>query len=538
MSNDATMESLWLKNYNEVRTFIETTGELPEDNTSLMSWIEQQKNAVKVGTVDASKRKMLTEISVYSSLNERYWYENYNRVKEYVATYKRLPIGSNSIKMTNMDDSGAWINYQRKLIKGNRLPGTKVKMLEVIGIVPQEKKKTPIVTNQGTHYKKRKLLYFDDWYEIAKKYYDEHGDLLVPTNYVDSEGHTLGRWIANTRACYKDPKRGTPITAEQVEKLEKIGMVWNSPGRPSMDEWLLQCDLYYREHGDLLVPVSYKANGHNLGNWIATQRSHYNKGTLRKGKIDILEKHGMVWNLPTKENSSGTWDIYYNAAANYFKEHGNLNVPPDIIVIADKKISLKGWLSLQKDFYSPARCKTALRLKRNTMLRAIGMTWDETEIKEEPFHKATVKNRAAREAIWIKNYNEIKKLIETGHRPVYKRDITLSSGVSGAGWIYSQKTAIKNGKLDDKKKKLLADIGIIYGEHEDRWRKNYNRVKQFVDKYHRLPQNDTEIDMENGTSFESWISNQQYNLSLGKMTEEKTILLNDIGIFPYRTKTK
>ena len=28
--------------------------------------------------------------------------------------------------------------------------------------------------------KKRKQLDFEDWYEIAKKYYEEHGDLLVP----------------------------------------------------------------------------------------------------------------------------------------------------------------------------------------------------------------------------------------------------------------------------------------------------------------------------------------------------------------------
>lgn len=385
---------------------------------------------------------------------------------------------------------------------------------------------------------KHKQLYFDDWYKIAEEYYNEHGDLLVPANYVDSNGKALGQWIARIRSCCKNPGTGTPVTTEQVQKLEKIGMAWNAPNRLTFDEWLLQCELYYKTHEDLLVPSSYKANGYNLGHWIIVQRSQYKKGQLSKERIDKLEKYGMAWNLPKKDTSYGTWNIYYNAAANYFKEHGDLNVPSDIIVIKDKKVSLKNWLSLQKDFYCTARCKTELRLKRHNMLQAIGMTWDDTELKEEAFHITTIKNKANREATWIKNYNEIKELIENGQKPTHIHDITLTSGISGTYWINTQKTAIKNDKLDDKKKKMLSVIGIVYEGQNDRWYKNYNLIKQFVDKYHRLPQSDTEMNMESGTSIKVWIANQRAMLSAGKMTQEKEKLLNDIGIFPFHTKTK
>lgn len=384
--------------------------------------------------------------------------------------------------------------------------------------------------------KKRELLYFDDWYKIAEKYYSEHGDLLVPVNFVDSNGKALGRWIATIRSNYKNPKRGTPVTIEQAQRLEKIGMAWNTPGRPTLDEWLLQCDLYYKEHGDLLVPTSYKANGYNLGNWISIQRSRYKKGHISKEKIAILEKHGMVWEIPVKDTTSGTWNIYYNAAANYFKEHGDLNVPPNIIVIVDKKVSLKDWLALQKDRYQVARCKTKLNQERHNMLCAIGMTWDKAE--NESTYKTGAERKADREATWIKNYNEIKELIKNGHRPAYASDITLTSGIRGTYWIQAQKTAIKNGKLDDNKKKMLADIGITYGEQDDRWYKNYNRIKQFVDEYHRLPKNNTEVNLENGVSTRAWISGQRTVLSSGKTTEEKKKLLNDIGIFPFHTETK
>lgn len=386
--------------------------------------------------------------------------------------------------------------------------------------------------------KKRKLLYFDDWYKIAEKYYNEHGDLLVPANYIDSNGNALGYWIAHIRSYYKNPKSGTQVTIEQTQRLEKIGMIWETHGRHTWDEWLSQCELYHKSNGNLLVPLSYKTDDYNLGRWIEHQRYLYKNELLSKERIQSLEKYDMAWEAPQKDFTNSQWNVYYDIAAKYFREHGDLNVPSDMIAIAGKKVSLKNWLSLQKDFYNPARCKTALRLKRHTMLQAIGMTWNEAEVKEEPAHKARTKNRANREAIWIKNYNEIKELIENGHRPVHSRDVTLTSGISGAYWINTQRTAIKNGKLDDSKKKMLADIGIVYGIHDEKWYKNYNRIKQFVDKYHRLPKNDTEVKMENGISTRSWILGQRAVLSSGKTTEEKKKLLNDIGIFPFHTKTK
>lgn len=61
--------------------------------------------------------------------------------------------------------------------------------------------------------KKRKQLDFEDWYEIAKKYYEEHGDLLVPRIYEDEEGHKLGRWIERLRAFYNgNPKIKVALT--------------------------------------------------------------------------------------------------------------------------------------------------------------------------------------------------------------------------------------------------------------------------------------------------------------------------------------
>lgn len=34
---------------------------------------------------------------------------------------------------------------------------------------------------------------WDEWYLCAKKYFEEHGDLLVPSNYITADGYRLGR---------------------------------------------------------------------------------------------------------------------------------------------------------------------------------------------------------------------------------------------------------------------------------------------------------------------------------------------------------
>ena len=40
-------------------------------------------------------------------------------------------------------------------------------------------------------------------------------------------GHKVGQWLVNQRHAKNNPKSGRRITQEQIERLDKIGMVWN-----------------------------------------------------------------------------------------------------------------------------------------------------------------------------------------------------------------------------------------------------------------------------------------------------------------------
>ena len=79
-----------------------------------------------------------------------------------------------------------WIQRTRKWYKQNKLTSRQIKRLEAIGMVWD-----------GIS---------DRWernYQAATEYYQEHGDLRVPTKYVSADGLNLGMWIQSTRKSYR-----------------------------------------------------------------------------------------------------------------------------------------------------------------------------------------------------------------------------------------------------------------------------------------------------------------------------------------------
>lgn len=60
------------------------------------------------------------------------------------------------------------------------------------------------------------------YYVSAQQYYESFGNLEVPAKYVTPDGIKLGMWIRKQRTAYKNED----ISADRIEKLESIGMIW------------------------------------------------------------------------------------------------------------------------------------------------------------------------------------------------------------------------------------------------------------------------------------------------------------------------
>lgn len=147
-------------------------------------------------------------------------------------------------------------------------------------------------------------------YELAKNYYEEHGNLLIPSNYIIQD-IKLGNWINTQRKAYKNFKNNKKdthkIKKEQIDLLNSIKMEWSNVQRKVYDDnWMSNYMLakkYFIEHNNLLIPYSYEMKDEmgekiKLGIWIATQRNSFknnNSKNLSSKKIDLLNEIGMVW---------------------------------------------------------------------------------------------------------------------------------------------------------------------------------------------------------------------------------------------------
>ncbi|MDD4495654.1 MAG: Helicase associated domain protein, partial [Eubacteriales bacterium] len=198
-----------------------------------------------------------------------------------------------------------WVICQRKHFRAGRLSGEQIEKLNAIGMVWE----------------------FDNPWETgfchAKAYYAEYGDLLVPNSYVCADGYKLGIWITNQRSSYNNPQKYRIVTGNQAERLEAIGMKW----RPTDTKWedsFKIAEEYYKEHGDLLVPSTYKtASGYQLGAWISVQREKYRNGKLPEEATAKLNRIGMEWLSPNARE----WERHYCSLEKYYKQHGNANLP-------------------------------------------------------------------------------------------------------------------------------------------------------------------------------------------------------------------
>ena len=282
---------------------------------------------------------------------------------------------------------------------------------------------------------------YEIWLTIARQYYHDHGDLLVPGEYVTPDGHKLGRWIERQRAKYNG-KIAPPLYPQEIADLEAIGMVWKLENRYPWDSWLDEATKYYVANGDLAVPKDYITDGgHALGNWIGEMRKKYAGNKLDEYKIGQLEKIGMIWSFRTHRSFTD----WYKDALDYYLENGDLHVTT--FYTTKNGDRLGQWISIQRAKYSGRIGLTPLTNKQIELLNTIDMVWD---------------IRNVRESQWELIYCDVMKYKETNNKlPLWPVSLKASNGVSMPRWITYQRNMLEKDRLSADKRLKLREIGII-----------------------------------------------------------------------------
>jgi len=252
---------------------------------------------------------------------------------------------------------GVWLVTQRRVregqIQGN-LTEQQIARLDSIGMI----------------WGNRKEIAWQHGFEVAKKYHDTYGNLMVPGKYTDPDGYPLGQWIIKTR----QQKLNGRLKEERIAQLDEIGMVWNIFDAKWEKAYALAA-AYYEENGNLNIPRSYvTAAGERLGQWVASQQWAYPKGKLTDEQVERLNRIGMYWG----NRNDRQWNEGYQEAKRYFEVYGNLNVP--INYVSPGGYALGKWIKRQRYArLNPEKSGAVLTEERIAKLDAIGMRWEKAD---------------------------------------------------------------------------------------------------------------------------------------------------------------
>ncbi len=386
---------------------------------------------------------------------------------------------------------GSWIMTQRRVKNGQvygHLSEDRIRRLDEIGMIWQ--------SISDFNWERN--------FNALQEYYDQNGNIDIKINYVNEDGVFLGAWINNLRTWYSSGIRQHYLTAERIDALNALGMIWDKL------DFLFERNYnaaaaYYKKYGDLDIHHDYVCpeTRVNLGTWIRSLRQKYasDPASIPEVKRKRLEAIGMEWD----NKYSRQWNRGIRAAQEYYRKHGNLSVPTTYRT-ADG-FDLYGWLSNRRETYRQGR----LSAKRIEMLSALGMVWK----KEDPWDRRYQLARAYYDA-----HGTIR-----GMPADYAPDgIWISKWLNEQKQIYRGKR--KGKSLTDEQIRLLDEIGIVWETaNESTWEKHYRDAEAFFEKNGHI-----RIPSASNNQLNRWILAQRKAYRQEKLTESQIQRLNDIGM--------
>ena len=312
----ASLSSSWDHYFSEASIYYAEHGNLnipkrytTPEGLSLGEWLTTQRR-VRAGQIPGNLTEQqiarLDSIGMeWGNRNDAAWERGLEEARKFREQFGNLQVPA---KYKTKDDYplGKWINNARKRRNDGKLTEERIRQLDQLGMAW---KVFDVRWEQG--------------YALAAVYAQEYGNLDVPRDYKTADGKTLGRWIQNQELAYEQKK----LSADQIKRLETIGMQWGSRYDRQWNEVYQSAKRYFEANGNLDVPVAYVSpEGYALGKWVRRQQYAYrnpekSNAILSQERIELLDAIGMQWEKPD------SWQHRYELAQEYKKQYGNLEIP-------------------------------------------------------------------------------------------------------------------------------------------------------------------------------------------------------------------
>ena len=395
---------------------------------------------------------------------------------------------------------------------------------------------------------------WDAYYEEAKRYRLEYGNLEVPAKFVAPSGLSLGSWLLTQRRIYMGKIPGR-LEDKQIEKLNELGICWESYSDRQWDRYYEKAAAYYAENGDLNVNGSYvTADGFRLGIWLNNIRQYRQNGSriLSGQRLRQLERIGMIWDKLTYK-----WERGYEAAEQYYNAHRNLEVPAGYVT-ADG-FRLGSWITAQRQNRKGGN-KGALPLTEGQVARLdrIGMSWDGKQADRWEMYFAAAKEYAREKGSlevpydyvteegvalgrWIGQQRAVLRTAKPAGERAYEGARAVCGTGSGGGCDgcgsgvgrdenAAQKTVQKAaGRKERERERIrrLTEIGMVWSS--DPWKEKWELARQYYETHGnlRIPQGYV---TENGVWLGKWLYLQRELYRKGELEDWQVRELEAVGM--------
>ena len=305
-------------------------------------------------------------------------------------------------------------------------------------------------------------------YRLAEQFYREHGHLRVPRRYKTAEGYTLGSWLATQRSVRTGRQYGR-LSPEQITRLDRIGMVWEDQYTASWNRYYGALAQYHAEHGDLDIPADYVAeDGLRLGDFISNLRRARALGGrcvyLTEDRVRQLDGLGMIWN-----KLDLLWERNYAACLEFYREHGNLDIPADYV--SPDGLKAGAWLRRMRQVRRDSNGR--LTQEQIERLNAIGMVWEDAYTRQ-----------------WEYGYRQALKWYEAHRSLEVPATYVDEDGFPLGKWIarhreVNPKTGRRAIRLTPERKEKLEALGMRW-EKDDPWEIRYRLAEAYYREHGHL----------------------------------------------------
>lgn len=539
----------WFERFGELTAFKEANGhcDVPKrmrERKKLANWVVQQRVSRNAGNLSPEKIALLDRIGFKWHPAGHRWRENYLALRDFKQRFEHCRVPQEWPENKRL---ATWVCTQRLRRKADVLSDERVRALDKLGfdweidVGTWEQRFAELCAfkdrfkHTRVHVKWPENPQLGTWV-VAQRYRRRKGKLRADheqrLNEIEFEWDVLGpdrtrweemfaqllafkdqsfqvtsrenkpfvEWIQRQRRLYRDGKYPTDLK----ERLNAIGFPW-IPDRSKVWGEMMLAELvaHHRVNGTCDFDKAHPAS-RSLKNWCTKQRKLHAAGKLSADQVASLDALGFVWIIRKvpgsgageRQTESSVWDAMFSQLVEYYKIHGDYNVPQ----VWSANPAFGRWVASQRSAWR----QNKLSSERKRRLEATGFNW------------------RVYDATWENTFERARPFFTSFQR----------NGSRGRGpgelraWMITQRLLKKSGKLDAERERRLTEAGFEWEPHQQQWQRMYRQLEEFKRTHGdcRVP-----AGWKENPQLAHWVGVQRAAQKAGKLAAERTGSLELLG---------